>query len=172
MNIERYGAFAISNMVKHLGRGDAEGNLGTLRALLRMPTNLSQAFIWWKAWMHTEYTPCTELCKLVAFFSDISFSSWKAFWCSLWLPPKNFDSQLNKYLIQVPLCFKAHKSKQFKKQFFGFKAEKRKKTCQNKSIVFANPVTCHQVYYDNITAIKNVNICEGHRKQHESGETT
>lgn len=36
---------AISNMVKHLGVRDAEGNLGTLRALLRMSTNLSQAFI-------------------------------------------------------------------------------------------------------------------------------
>lgn len=106
MNMERCGVLAISNMVKHLGGRDAEGNLGTLRALLHMPTNLSQAFIWWKAWMHTEYTPCTELCKLVDFFLWHFLQQLKGFFdFSLWLPKNFFESQLDKYLIWVPLCF-------------------------------------------------------------------
>lgn len=103
---------AISNMVQRLGVRDAEGNLGSLRALLHMCTNPSQAFMWWKAWIHTEYTPCTELRKLVGFSFSLTFPSEaeRIFWCSVCLPKNFFNRQTykhDKYLIQEPLCFKA-----------------------------------------------------------------
>ena len=92
------------------GRGEKPWHSG---ALLRISTNLSQAFIWWKAWIHTEYTPSTELCQLVVFvFFPWHFLRWLRglFFATL---RTFFDKQTyrpNKYLIRAPSSFKAQRA--------------------------------------------------------------